>query len=277
MPDPERSGGVHEGAVEQAYLLIESAQGHHDAARVDSASREAMAHGWDDVYLLLHFARSLACQEAGEDDSGHVDAMFDAAVQLAEPSLLALATAVKASRNADLRRTTTSGESAAALLVDAVVLLDEPTPAAPVVHRVAALIEVGNVAHELGFWELALEYFTHAEQALADALVGSWAATARRQLLVVTINRCELRLDWACALAGIGQWEQAAALARPALIDSDPTDSRWPPSWVAQYHGQMDLLAALSGTALSRPGPENACATALHTVAEQLTDEITPM
>jgi diguanylate cyclase (GGDEF)-like protein len=186
--------------------------------------------------------------------------MFDAAVQLAEPSLLALAMAVKAARNANRRRTTTSDESAAALLVNAVVLLDDHTPAIPVVHRVAALIEVGNVAHELGFWELALEYFTHAEQTLGGALVGSWAATARRQLLVVTINRCELRLDWACALAGIGQWKQAAALARPALADNDPTDSRWPPSWVDQYHSQMHLLAALSETAVPGPGPENVTA-----------------
>ncbi|GIM89999.1 hypothetical protein Ato02nite_017920 [Paractinoplanes toevensis] len=188
--------------------------------------------------------------------------MFDAAVQLAEPSLLALAMAVKAARNAHRRRTTTSGESAAALLVNAVVLLDDHNPATPVVHRVAALIEVGNVAHELGFWELAAEYFTHAEQALTEALAGNWAATARRQSLVVTINRCELRLDWACALAGIGRWDQAAALARPALADSDPTDSRWPPSWVAQYHGQMHLLAALSGSPAPRTGPANVTALA---------------
>jgi diguanylate cyclase (GGDEF)-like protein len=260
VPNPERSSGVHEAAIEQAYLFIESAQGHNDAAGVDSASREAVAHGWDDVCLLLHFARSLACREVGEDDSSHVEAMFDAAVRLGEPSLLALAMAVKAARNANRRRTTTSGESAAALLVNAVVLLDDHTRAAPAVHRVAALIEVGNVAHELGFWELALEYFTLAEQALADPLAGRWADTARRQLLVVTINRCELRLDWACALAGIGQWTQAAALAGPALADSDPTDFRWPPSWVAQYHGQMHLLAALAGTEAPRPSPKGVTA-----------------
>jgi diguanylate cyclase (GGDEF)-like protein len=260
VPDPERSSGVYDMAIEQAYLLIESAQGHHDAARVDIAGREALAQGWHDVGLLLHFARSLACREVGEDDSCHVDAMLDAAVQLAEPSLLALATAVKASRNAGRRRTTTSGESTAALLVGAVVLLDEHTPAVPVVHRVAALIEVGNVAHELDFWELALEYFTLAEQALAGALAGRWAETARRQSRVVAINRCELRLDWSCALAGIGRWDQAAAVAGPALADGDPTDSCWPPSWVAQYRGQMHLLAALAGTEAPAPSTRNVTA-----------------
>ncbi|GAA2624291.1 GGDEF domain-containing protein [Paractinoplanes durhamensis] len=256
MPDSIR----HEAAIEQAYLLVEVAQGHNDAARVDRADREATANGWDDVRLLLHFARSLASHDAGDDDSGHVQAMFDAAARLTEPSLLALSIATKAVRNADRRRTTITGESAGSLFVGAVVLLDDPDPAVLPPHRAAALIEVGNVAHQLGFWELALEYFTLAEQTSTGALGGRWSDIARRQLVVTTINRCELLLDWACALAGIGEWDQAASLAASAPARADPTDSRWPPSWVAQYHGQMHLLAALAGSEPHRTAPANVAA-----------------
>ncbi|MEU4243594.1 GGDEF domain-containing protein [Actinoplanes sp. NPDC026619] len=251
---------MHDAAIEQAYLLIEAAQGQHDAEAVESLDRSAAANGWHDVRLLLHFARSLACREMAEDDSGHVDAMLSAAVQLAEPSLLALSGAVKAARNADRRRSSMAGESAAKLLVDAVVLLDEINPAQPVVHRVAALIEVANVAHELGFWELALEYLTLAERATTDEVTGRWAGTAGRQLLVVTVNRCELMLDWSSALATIGEWEQAAALARSALADSRPAGSHWPPSWIAQYHAQLHLMAILAGIGPPGPAPTNVAA-----------------
>jgi GGDEF domain-containing protein len=141
---------------------------------VESADRDAATHGWDDVRLLLNFARSLASRKLGEDDAEHIDAMLDGASNLAETSLHALSVAAKALRNADRRRTTTSLESAANLLVDAVVLLDDTDPAHPVVHRVAALIEVANVAHELGFWELGLDYCVLAADALADDRSGRW-------------------------------------------------------------------------------------------------------
>ncbi|GIF23214.1 hypothetical protein Ate02nite_59440 [Paractinoplanes tereljensis] len=274
MPGSERSRIQHETAIEQAYVLVEAAQGHNDAARVERADREAAAGGWDDVRLLLHFARSLACQDAGADDSGHVEAMSDLAARLAVPSLLALSIAVKAVRNADRRRTTITGESVASLFVGAVVLLDEPDAAAPAVHRVAALIEVGNVAHQLGFWELALEYFTLAEQASTAALDGRWSDIARRQLLVVTVNRCELLLDWSCALAGIHEWEHAAAVAGSALGGDDPTDDRWPPSWVTQYYGQMHLLAALAGNEPHQPAPANVAALGAAIQAARAGDDV---
>jgi diguanylate cyclase (GGDEF)-like protein len=260
VPEPEPPTAPHDAAIEQAYLLIESAQGHHDAARVESADRDAAAHRWDDVRLLLNWARSLACIEAAEDDAGYVTAMLDGALALADPSLHALSVAVKAVRTADRRQTTAPLESAAKLFVDAVVLLDDHDPARPVVHRVAALIEVANVAHELGFWELALEYYTLADQALADDRSGRWNETARRQLLVVGFNRCELMLDWSCARAGTGEWEQAGDLARSALASGGPTDSGWPPSWAVQYRGQMYLLAALAGVEAPRPAAENVAA-----------------
>jgi diguanylate cyclase (GGDEF)-like protein len=247
-------------AIEQAYLLIESAQGHHDAARVENADRDAVVHGWDDVRLLLNWARSLACLELAEDDASHVDAMLDGALALADPSLHALSVAVKAARNADHRRTTAPLESAAKLFVDAVVLLEDHDPAQPVVHRVAALIEVANVAHELGFWELALEYFSLAEQALAADRSGRWCETARRQLLVVRFNRCEVVLDWSCARAGTGEWELAADLARSALASGVTADSCWPPSWLAQYQSQLYLLAALAGAEAPGPAAENVAA-----------------
>ena len=66
-------------AVEQAYQLIESAQGRNDAARVETADREAARHGWHDVRLLLHFARWLACAWEGRDDADRFTAMVEAA------------------------------------------------------------------------------------------------------------------------------------------------------------------------------------------------------
>ncbi|MDI6099450.1 GGDEF domain-containing protein [Actinoplanes sp. NEAU-A12] len=250
MPADEAEVADHEAAIEQAYLLVEAAQGHNDAARVEAADRRARARGWDDVRLLLHFARSLACLEDGRDGTAHTDAMLDTAVLLGDTALLALAIAVKAARRATRRRTSTAGESAAALLVQAVVMLDDDDPATPVVHRAGALIEVACVAHELGFWELALDYYELTAQALAGEGGGRWAETVRRQWRVVAINSFDLALDWASCLAAIGEWDAAAARAGELLSAvGDPTDDAWPPVWVTQLHGSRHLLTALAGRA----------------------------
>ncbi|MBO3743028.1 GGDEF domain-containing protein [Actinoplanes flavus] len=226
----------HTAAIEEAYLLIEAAQGHHDAVRVEAADREAIDHGWYDVRLLLHFARSLACLEAGLDDTEHVDAMLAAAVALGSPALLALALAVKADRRARTHRTSTDGDSASRLLAQAVVLLDQPSDE-PAAHRAAALIEVGCVAHELGFWELALEYYERTRQLMA----GDTSPTAVRQRRVVAVNRLDLSLDWAAGLAAVGDWP-----TRTEDVD-DLTDAAWPPVWVVEFHGNRHLLAAVAG------------------------------
>jgi diguanylate cyclase (GGDEF)-like protein len=247
VPHRVALSAVHEAAIEHAYRLIEAAQGHNDAAAIDRAEREAIAHGWDDVRLLMHMARSLACLEDGVDDTAHVDAMVDAAERLGDPALLSLAVALRALRRAGRRRTATRGESAAALLVRAVVLLDEADETVPVVHRAAALIEVGCVAHELGFWELALEYYELTAQALAAGPVNGWAETIRRQARVVAINSIDLALDWASCQIAIGEWEAAAVRARSALATGDPTDSGWPPVWVEEVRGMRHLLAAIAG------------------------------
>ncbi|GGN93675.1 hypothetical protein GCM10010112_82190 [Actinoplanes lobatus] len=234
----------HSTAIEQAYLLIEAAQGHHDAARVEAADQQAIAHGWYDVRLLLHFARSLACLEAGLDDTEHVDAMLAAAVALDSPALLALALAVKAARRARTHRTSSDGDSASRLLVQAVGLLDHPADE-PAVHRAAALIEVGCVAHVLGFWELAQEYYERTRQIMA----GDTSPTARRQLRVVAINEVDLSLDWAAGLAEIGDW--------PTRTEefADMTDAEWPPVWVVEFHGNRELLAAVTGLPADRSVP----------------------
>ncbi|MEV4277459.1 GGDEF domain-containing protein [Actinoplanes xinjiangensis] len=246
MPDREPMSAGHEAAIEHAYLLIEAAQGHNDAAAVERAEHEARACGWEDVRLLLHMARSLACLEDGVDDTEHVNAMLDTALLLGDPDLLALSVALKALRCAARRRLATTGESAAALLVEAVVLLDEADGDGLLVHRANALIEVACVAHELGFWELALEYYELTGQALAVPET-RWAETIRRQARVVSINSFDLALDWASCLAAIGQWEGAAARARIALAVGDPTDPGWPPGWVVEVHGMQHLLAAIAG------------------------------
>ncbi|GGN48936.1 diguanylate cyclase (GGDEF)-like protein [Actinoplanes campanulatus] len=234
----------HTDAIEEAYLLIEAAQGHHDAARAEAADREAIAHGWHDVRLLLHFARSLACLDAGLDDTEHVDAMLAAAVALDSPVLLALSLAVKADRRARSHRNTTAGDSASRLLAQAVVLLDHPSDE-PVVHRAAALIQVGSVAHELGLWELALEYYERTRQLMA----GDTSPIGRRQSRVVAINELDLSLDWAAGLAGIGDW--------PTRTEdfADVTDAEWPPIWVVEFHGNRELLAAVAGLPAARGVP----------------------
>ncbi|WP_146169409.1 sensor domain-containing diguanylate cyclase [Actinoplanes italicus] len=237
---------VHEAAIEHAYRLIETAQGHNDPAAVDRAEREATAHGWTDVRLLIHMTRSLACLEDGLDDTAHVEAMVDGAVVLGDPAMLALAVALKALRCAGRRRTATTGESAASLLVQAVVLLDEADRTVPVVHRAAALIEVACVAHELGFWELALEYYELTEKTLAEP-GDRWGETIRRQARVVSINSFDLALDWASCLVAIGEWDAAAGRAGTALVTGDPTDADWPPVWVEEVHGMRHLLSAIAG------------------------------
>jgi diguanylate cyclase (GGDEF)-like protein len=247
VPDRVARSGVHEAAIEHAYLLIEAAQGHNDPAAIDRAEREAIEHGWDDIRLLMHMARSLACLEDGVDDTEHVDAMVEGAERLGDPALLALAVALKALRRAGQRRTATTGESTAALLVRAVVLLDEADDTAPVVHRAAALIEVACVAHELGFWELALEYYELTDRILAAGPVDGWAETIRRQARVVSINSIDLALDWASCQVAIGEWEQAAVRARSALATGDPTDPGWPPIWIEEVRAMRHLLAAIAG------------------------------
>ncbi|WP_433796027.1 diguanylate cyclase [Actinoplanes sp. CA-252034] len=237
----------HEVAIERAYLLIEAAQGHNDPAAVERAEVEARACGWEDVRLLLHMARSLACLEDGVDDTEHVNAMLDTALLLGDPDLLALSIALKALRCAGQRRLATTGESAAALLVESVVLLDEADGNGLVVHRANALIEVACVAHELGFWELAQEYYEITERTLAARTDVRWAETVRRQIRVVSINSFDLALDWASCLAAIGQWDEAAARARTALAIGDPTDGGWPPGWVGEVYGMQHLLAAIAG------------------------------
>jgi diguanylate cyclase (GGDEF)-like protein len=246
VPDRDPMSVGHEAAIEHAYLLIEAAQGHNDAAAVERAEVEARARGWEDVRLLLHMARSLACLEDGVDDTEHVNAMLDTALLLGDPDLLALSVALKALRCASRRRLATTGESAAALLVESVVLLDEADGTGLVVHRANALIEAACVAHELGFWELAQEYYQLTEQTL-EAPEPRWAETIRRQVRVVSINSFDLTLDWASCLAAIGQWEDATAKARTVLAVGDPTDDGWPPGWVGEVHSMRHLLAAIAG------------------------------
>jgi diguanylate cyclase (GGDEF)-like protein len=247
VPDRDPSSAAHEAAIEHVYLLIEAAQGHNDPAAVERAEQEARAHGWEDVRLLLHMTRSLACLEDGVDDTEHVNAMLDTALLLGDPDLLALSVALKALRCAGRRRLATTGESAAALLVESVVLLDEADGSGLTVHRTNALIEVACVAHELGFWELAQEYYEITERTLAARPEPRWAETIRRQTRVVSINSFDLTLDWASCLAAIGQWEEAAAKARTVLVVGDPTDGDWPPGWVGEVHGMRHLLAAIAG------------------------------
>ena len=238
--------GEHVDAVAEAYALIEAAQGELDPGQVDDAAARIGRPEWWDVQVLLHFARSLATREAGEDDSGHVLAMIDMAAALDDPALLALALAVSAARKVETPRPLDLGESAAGPLVRAAVLLDDEDSL--VVHRAAALIEVACVAHALGLWELAFEYYDRTREALDADDDPRWRDTTDRQRTVLAANRIELLLDWAAAEAMVGDWPDAAERAAAAIPGSrELVGPGWPRTWVRQYHGQLHLLAALAG------------------------------
>ncbi|WP_433824992.1 diguanylate cyclase [Actinoplanes sp. CA-015351] len=210
---------VHAAAIEEAYALIEAAQGEIGLAEIDAAAVRLARPAWGDVRLLLSFARSLAVMEAGGDDSDHIRAMIEQAAELDEPALTALALAASAGRLAASKHPLDLAGSAASPLVRAVGLLDHA--GGPKAHRASAFIELGCVSHTLGLWELAIEYYDQADQALAEppppALRGRPDRTSQRQRIVLAINRIELVADWACAHAMIGDWDAAAARAVTAF------------------------------------------------------------
>jgi diguanylate cyclase (GGDEF)-like protein len=247
--------GEHAVAIEQAYALIEAAQGELSSEDVAAQAERTGRADWWDVQVLLHFARSLAVRDSGGDDAPHVRAMLDVAQALGDPALLALALAVTAARRASAKPSLSAGvdDSAGSPLVRAVGLLDESDGdkndetgegKSLVVHRVAALIEVAGVAYTLGFWELAAELYDRA-----DVLIGDeHTVTIDRQRIVLAVNRVELVVDWASALAVIGDWEAAATRAAAAL-DAGPATvgDGCPPSWLLLYDGYLRLLAEFAG------------------------------
>ncbi|GAA1653477.1 GGDEF domain-containing protein [Actinoplanes couchii] len=237
----------HESAIGEAYRLVEAAQAHHEAEAVDAADREAAERGWDDVRVVLNFARSLACLDVGADDTEHVAAMADAAIRNGDPALLALVSAVRAARRSRRRHLGTIGDSTAGFLVEAIVLLDENDPPSLTVHRAAALIEVACVCHDLGFWELAQEFYESTERELAAESDPAWPATKVLQQRVVLNNLEDLALDQACRLAAVGEWEAAADRARSAVATVDPTGPDWPPQWVVLFHYVRQMLCAIGG------------------------------
>jgi diguanylate cyclase (GGDEF)-like protein len=257
VPAGDGLTGEHAEAIGQAYELIESAQGELYPDEVEEAAGRIGQPEWWDVQVLLHFARSLAVIHSGRDDSAHVRTMLDVAVALDDPALLALALAVSAGRRVSAQRPLDLSESAASPLVQAAVLLDDD--GGPVVHRVAALIEVALVAHALGLWEIALEQYERTHEALDGDHDPRWGPTARRQRTVLYVNRVELLLDWACAEAMIGDWAGAAARAAATLPGCrDAVAPDWPPSWVRQFDGHLFLLAAIAGREFEGGPPDPA-------------------
>lgn len=247
---------AREAAIVRAYALIERAQGGDVSGEVDDAGAEAAAHGWDDVLVLVLYARSFVARYAGLDDSAHLEAMVEAGSRIDDPALYALALAHTAGRRVESRQALDLTESTTSLLVRAVGLLDGSH--APVVHRGAALIAVAIVSHALGLWELAMEQYETAEQAYAADDDPAWAETVRRQRRAVAFNRVDLALDWAAAEAAMGGWEAAGCRAAAILPGSlDAVDADWPPSWVDDYRCQVHLLAALAGSPYGRGLPDD--------------------
>ncbi|WP_157239710.1 sensor domain-containing diguanylate cyclase [Catenuloplanes japonicus] len=249
MPNAGHLDDARAVAIGRAYELVGLAQGQNVDAEIGAAEDEAAAQGWTDVRLLLKWARTMAARETGLDNTDYLQAMVDLAESSGETVLLALALATVAARRRTLKRAVDVSESTAIPLVRAVALLDDG--GGPVVHRAAALIEVGVAAQELSFWELAVEYYDHAERVLDSAGDPRLTETILLQRRVLSYNRTEVVLDWASAQAMIGNWDAAvrnAAAAIPgglAAIDDD-----WPPSWEMEHRAHLHLLAALAGSAV---------------------------
>jgi len=237
---------AHAAAIERAYDLVGLAQGQNVDAEITAAEEAAAARGWTDVRLLLKWARTMAARDTGTDNTEYLRAMLDLAETTGETSLLALALATAAARRTNLKRALDVTESTATPLVRAVALLDEE--GGPVVHRAAALIEVGVAAQDLGFWELAVEYYNRAERDLDGADDPRLAETVLLQRRVLSYNRAEVVLDWASAQAMIGSWDAAARNAASALAGGlAALDEDWPPSWELEHRAHLYLLAALAG------------------------------
>ena len=246
MPSAGHLDDARAAAIARAYDLVGLAQGQDVDAEIGVAEHEAAARGWTDVRVLLKFARTMAARDSGGDNAEHLRAMIDLAESTGETSLTALALATAAARRTDLKRAVDVTESTAVPLVRAVALLDEQR--GPVVHRAAALIEVGVAAQELGFWELAVEYYDQAEQELDGAGDPRLAETVRLQRRVLSYNRTEVVLDWSSAQAMIGSWEAAELSAAAALSGGlAALDPDWPPTWELEHRAHLHVLAAIAG------------------------------
>ncbi|HEY0531838.1 MAG TPA: GGDEF domain-containing protein [Actinoplanes sp.] len=246
MPSAGYLDDAHAAAIGRAYDLVGLAQGQNVNTEIGVAEEEAAAQGWTDVRLLLKWARTMAARDTGLDNAEYLRAMLDLAETTGETSLLALALATAAARRSSLERALDVAESTATPLVRAVALLDEES--GPVVHRAAALIEVGVAAQELGFWELAVEYYDRAERDLDGAEDPRLADTVLLQRRVLSYNRTEVVLDWSSAQAMIGSWDAAAQNAAAALSGGlAAIDGDWPPSWEMEHRAHLHLLAALAG------------------------------
>jgi diguanylate cyclase (GGDEF)-like protein len=245
---------AHAAAIEAAYDLVGLAQGQDVDAEIGAAEDEAAARGWTDVRLLLKWARTMAARDSGLDNAEYLQAMHDLAEATGETPLLALALATAAARGSNLKRAVDVTESTATPLVRAVALLDERS--GPVVHRAAALIEVGVAAQELGFWELAVEYYDWADRELDDADDSRLSGTVHLQRRVLSYNRTEVVLDWVSALAMMGSWDAAASNAAAALPGGlAALDGDWPASWETEHRAHLHLLAALAGKLDEVPMP----------------------
>jgi diguanylate cyclase (GGDEF)-like protein len=246
LPSAGYLDDAHAAGVQRAYDLVGLAQGQDVDAEIGAAEDEAAARGWTDVRLLLKWARTMAARDTGLDNAEYLRAMLDLAETTGETALLALALATAAARRNNLKRALDVTESTATPLVRAVALLDEGS--GPVVHRAAALIEVGVAAQELGFWELAVEYYDRAEQDLDGADDPRLAETVLLQRRVLSYNRAEVVLDWSSAQAMIGSWDAAALNAGAAVAGGlAAIDEGWPASWEMEHRAHLYLLAALAG------------------------------
>ncbi|MFI5960173.1 GGDEF domain-containing protein [Cryptosporangium sp. NPDC051539] len=244
---PESSAAdAHATALVCAYALVEAAQDREVTTEIDVLDACARDQDWADVRCVLHFARSLAARDIGVDDTEHLRAMLSCAATAGDQGLVALAHATSALRRADARQELTPDGSGISPLVRAVGLLDGATGLA--VHRAAAHIDVASTFHALGLWELAIEHYDLAEAALDAEGGGIWTDVAHRQRRAVTVNRIDVVMDWACALAEVDAWDAAAALARGARASAmSSVDHEWPSTWVADLYASGGVLAALAG------------------------------
>ncbi len=238
----------HAQAVVEGYALLEQSQAGPLTPRACALLQRAEEHGWDDVAVLVHYARFANAVLLGEPTDGHLSAMDRHAERSGDDSLRALLLATldeQPGRDADLE-----GDEPDVRLAQAVAILDDGNGSA--VHRPVAYIACGLGYGQRDLWELEEEMYARVEAALEIPLPPPLDATVEFNRRVVANNRPESHAAWTCALVEVGLLDEARrhAAARPRL--SDAARAGLPAQWVRENDAVQYLLAAVAG----EPEPE---------------------
>jgi diguanylate cyclase (GGDEF)-like protein len=241
--DPGHGDDAWTAARVEAYELMEIAQARPGTGQVRRALLGAEQQGWPDVALLLHYALFAQATLAGEDPRPALGWMQALARQVGDPALDALVLA--SSAELGWRGDAELSASADRDLARAVALLEEGGGSR--LDRPTVWIQCSQAYHQLDLWELEEEMLARAaaetEQPWSERVESVRLDAAR----TVAFNRVEAAVPQVCALAELGEWEQAAALAGQALRLARANRDQLPPDWLGEVEAMRYLLAAVAG------------------------------